>query len=325
MSYFYPAFDPRTMAAPPPPERRCSDCRGFDFVHDVAAGDVVCRGCGLVSEGCCIDDSYYGATTFADREEGFDPYGGLADDSSTVISSRIYGRYTDLQRCQHALREDGSPSLDASLRLIASTTEDTIKLPEHCGALAADLFKSFCAAHVIKGGHRTAVMAACAHRAYKACRFPRDFRSVAVAFGMLDGYPGAGKARAEVDLHVSACALAPLFAARADDADEAAAAALKRRAAALGRALGAPAGLGRGCVRLFNAADALRRRALAADPAFGAKKDSSVHVAVLWGAARSLGLLATPEQAELFAKHFGTRSALVAGHVAELVAALEKV
>eukprot|EP00608_Synchroma_pusillum_P005610 CAMPEP_0198431888 /NCGR_PEP_ID=MMETSP1452-20131203/20885_1 /TAXON_ID=1181717 /ORGANISM="Synchroma pusillum, Strain CCMP3072" /LENGTH=104 /DNA_ID=CAMNT_0044152359 /DNA_START=1 /DNA_END=312 /DNA_ORIENTATION=+ len=63
------AAHPRMTASEP---RGCTSCGSWDVVTDLAAGDVVCRGCGLVLGERCINDEPEWRN-LADDRGGADP------------------------------------------------------------------------------------------------------------------------------------------------------------------------------------------------------------------------------------------------------------
>eukprot|EP01025_Chloroclados_australasicus_P030577 TRINITY_DN30718_c0_g1_i3.p3 TRINITY_DN30718_c0_g1~~TRINITY_DN30718_c0_g1_i3.p3 ORF type:complete len:155 (-),score=9.98 TRINITY_DN30718_c0_g1_i3:39-455(-) len=49
-------------------DKKCEQCGGADFVEDHSAGDMICRGCGLVAEAHMIDETSEWRT-FADKDK----------------------------------------------------------------------------------------------------------------------------------------------------------------------------------------------------------------------------------------------------------------
>ena len=123
----------------------CNDCGSFNLITHVADGDIVCRDCGLVKQGCYLDDTYYYNKNFNDN-------GVTCYESQNIIET----------------------SVDCSMMNIVKEVYDTIFAGEnnhnlivetmHLCELAKNSLKNK------KGSHRRAIIAAAI---YCICRFKK--------------------------------------------------------------------------------------------------------------------------------------------------------
>lgn len=167
-------------------ERRCPDCNGVDFVEDHAAGDIVCRNCGLVVEAHIIDERSEWRT-FGDKDkEGDDPSrvgaainplldnGGLSTGIAKVqgassqfnLLTKLHNRQTGSDRqMQQASKEIG----DICERL---------RLPDTVRNSALEVFRDTQEAKTLKGRTLKAVYAACIYVAGKRENSHRTFKEI---------------------------------------------------------------------------------------------------------------------------------------------------
>lgn len=173
-------------------ERQCPDCRGKDFVEDHAAGDIVCRGCGLVVEAHIIDERSEWRT-FGDKDrEGDDPSrvgaatnplmdnGGLST-SIGKLPGGAGGQFNMLMKLHN--RQTGSDrQMQAASREINEICE-RLRLPDVVKNSALEVFKDTQEFKTLKGRSNRAVYAACIFVAGKRESSHRTFKEICAVMG----------------------------------------------------------------------------------------------------------------------------------------------
>lgn len=171
-------------------ERRCPDCGGYQFVEDHSAGDVVCKGCGLVVEAHIIDERSEWRT-FSDKDkEGADPnrVGGpsnplLGGSALTTMIGKLpggdaAGTYA-LQRL-HARSNNPERTLANAFKEIADLCE-RLSLQDNIRDKACAICKDVTEYKNMKSRGARPLYAACI---YVACRqegVPRTFKEIYAA------------------------------------------------------------------------------------------------------------------------------------------------
>ncbi|KAF8063772.1 cabII-1 [Scenedesmus sp. PABB004] len=169
-------------------ERVCADCGGFDFVEDHAAGDIVCKSCGLVAEAHIIDERSEWRT-FGDKEkEGDDPSrvgaaanplmndGGLSTGIGKLPGMMGGGQFNSLNRLHNRLH-GGDRAMQVASREIGLTTE-RLRVTDAVRNSALEIYKDVHESKQLKGRTLKAVYAACIFVAAKREKNNRTFKEI---------------------------------------------------------------------------------------------------------------------------------------------------
>ncbi|WIA14308.1 hypothetical protein OEZ85_002840 [Tetradesmus obliquus] len=168
-------------------ERVCADCGGRDFVEDHAAGDIVCKACGLVAEAHIIDERSEWRT-FGDKEkEGDDPSrvggaqnpfmndGGLSTGIGKLPGG-AGGQYNTLMRL-HNRQNVSDRAMQTASREVATTCE-RLRMTDAVRNSALEIYKDVHDNKALKGRALKAVYAACIFVAAKRENTPRTFKEI---------------------------------------------------------------------------------------------------------------------------------------------------
>eukprot|EP00775_Hariotina_reticulata_P013110 gene13110-13238_t len=195
-------------------ERRCADCGGWDFVEDHAAGDIVCKGCGLVAEAHIIDERSEWRT-FGDKEkEGDDPSrvgaaaNPLMDDAglSTGIGKLpggAGGAYSSLVRL-HNRQNLSDRAMQTASREISSTCE-RLRVTDAVKNSALEVYKDAHESKGLKGRSLKAVYAACIYVAAKREGNNRTFKEICAVMPEVSKVE-IGRCFTSIDKHYKRCA-----------------------------------------------------------------------------------------------------------------------
>lgn len=171
----------------PRKEQRCPDCNGMDFVEDHAAGDVVCRNCGLVVEAHIIDERSEWRT-FGDKDkEGDDPsrVGGptnalFADGGLSTTIGKVQGdggASFSLTRLQNRQVTSSERNLQNAVRTMNGIGE-RLGLVDSIKTRAAQVFQEVQDNSKLKGRGASAIYAACIYVACRQENKPRTFKEI---------------------------------------------------------------------------------------------------------------------------------------------------
>lgn len=171
----------------PRKEQRCPDCGGMDFVEDHAAGDVVCRNCGLVVEAHIIDERSEWRT-FGDKDkEGDDPsrVGGptnalFADGGLSTTIGKVQGdggASFSLTRLQNRQVTSTERNLQTAVRTMNGIGE-RLGLVDSIKTRAAQVFQEVQDNKQLKGRGASAIYAACIYVACRQENKPRTFKEI---------------------------------------------------------------------------------------------------------------------------------------------------
>ena len=173
-------------------QHRCPNCAGDDLVFDHSAGDYLCRGCGMVLEGCTLDESPEWSAIQQNEESRCGPSSHANDlvrDRGTIKldCSRAHRSVKSIQRYHEQMNMNYQQrSLLSKFDDIAAVCE-TIRLPESIIFQAKEMYRDVREARISRGPVHDALVAACVYYACKVQRqegVSRERKEVARAFGI---------------------------------------------------------------------------------------------------------------------------------------------
>lgn len=167
-------------------DRTCPDCQGNQFVEDHAAGDVVCKGCGLVVEAHVIDERSEWRT-FSDKDKDtVDPnrVGGpsnplLNDGGLSTVIGKVQGDKTGAYNLAKLHVRSNNPD-----RNLQHAFKEIAQICERLGAVgcikdtASEVFKEVNDNKTLKGRGAQAIYASCVYLACRTEKLPRTFKEI---------------------------------------------------------------------------------------------------------------------------------------------------
>lgn len=167
-------------------EKKCPDCGGDQFVEDHAAGDVVCKGCGLVTESHLIDERSEWRT-FSDKDKDtVDPnrVGGpsnplLGDGGLSTVIGKAPGDWAGSHNLSRLHARSNNPD-----RTLLHAFKEIAQICERLGVVSAikdtacEVFKQVTDNRTLKGRGAQAIYASCVYLACRKEKMPRTFKEI---------------------------------------------------------------------------------------------------------------------------------------------------